>query len=147
MERNVSRAIALMASIIAIGLASSGCRDVRAPWIGTWTGERILENESTIPVEMRTTLKQVKLTIKPDETFELVQAGIPYSGRADLHDKKATIAVTTIFGKPVSDSGEGAVKQNLPIQLTMDSPQYVSLVDPGAFQGGTVRLSKIAESK
>lgn len=101
-----------------------------------------MPNEASMPEHVRATVTRVRLTIRPDETFEIEQSGIPSSGEASLHDQRATLYVKRIFDRPVSQSSEGTIKQNLPLELERKADGTVSFTDPGGFYREPVTLRR-----
>lgn len=48
------------------------------------------------------TMRQIQVTIKPDGTFELREAGVPSTGSVRFNGDQALLSVKTFFGKDIN---------------------------------------------
>lgn len=86
------------------GLALAGCGGSRSELLGAWAGEReglIRPEAKNDPIAQG--LKRVELTIKPDDSFELSDIGIPMAGTVRYDGSTARLKPKTRLGRPVNE--------------------------------------------
>lgn len=133
-----------MTAGLALGwvlIAGPGCARGYV-WTGTWEGRREVVAPETAPSEIQATIERIRVTIREDATFEVVEAGIPRTGNASLSPRRASLQVKEVFGKAVKDRGEGAVAMNQPLVLTLQPDGTAHFTDPGGFHPEPVVLTK-----
>ncbi|MCW5935928.1 MAG: hypothetical protein KIT11_01290 [Fimbriimonadaceae bacterium] len=89
-----------------VALGQYGCAD-RQNWSGEWVGRYELpKGHENDPVEA--SLAKVTLTIKPDGSFTLIEAGFDKTGRVLSSGKSATLVVERVMGRVPERMGSEA---------------------------------------
>lgn len=120
--------------MVLLGLA--GCADT-STWVGTWEGRRTSAPASADPV-IAETLALVRLTIKPDGTFDLLDGGFTASGEASLGRARSQLVVRKVLGSAATLPFD---RKNLNIALER-RPDGSILLSGSAFGVGPVRLQR-----
>jgi hypothetical protein len=118
MDRYVSGAMALILPImLALALGSQAGCAARPHWAGEWHGERALPLEEGMDPAIHATLVRVRLTLRPDGTFRLIEHGFWKDGDASFGVRAASLTVREFAGRPVAYLGADAQEVNQPIDL------------------------------
>lgn len=125
-----------------------GCQDSTPKWVGKYQGE----NKDLVSEELAKenpviagTLRQIKLELKSDRTFELIRAGMPTEGNYTISQDTATLTVTKILGRFIEGESETVKRQNAPISITRNQDGTIDLIDPADFGRKPISLTPIAE--
>lgn len=140
MVRKCSGAAALIGLIISVWVAAAGCSGNAFAWAGTWVGERKLSNEKEIPEHIAATIRRVEIKIGTDLKFQMIEAGMPYSGTVVLEGDEAKLKIERIMGKPAGESGSD--RQLPEISLKPRGNDQLVLNDPGSYHPGEVVLKR-----
>lgn len=109
---------------------------------GDWRGHRDIEVKPGEDAAMLRTISRIDLKIEPDGHFDMVDAGMPKSGRVRYGDGKAFLEVKTLMNRPIEEAGPGVQRQNREIELTPDGPDALLFHDPAGFDPGPIRLER-----
>lgn len=135
--------------IIAIAVCSApvvfGCSGSRAGWVGEWIGTDEALGVRDVDDDIARTLKQVRLTLREDGTFELTKAGIPYTGRVVYGKDRSFLKVDKIFDRRVESLGPATVQANQDMRLDKMSDGTLILTDPSAFEPKPISLRPVAK--
>jgi hypothetical protein len=131
-------------------LGSYGCQDPTPNWVGTYVGE----NKGLVSDELAKenpiiagTIRQVKLELKPDRTFELIRGGMPTEGNYSLSKNTGTLTITKILDRAIESQSETVRKQNSPITITRNSDGSIVLNDPNDFGREPITLKRKPDDK
>lgn len=130
---------------IAVALASLGCTGSRTSWVGTWTGENKELVKPGMSDDIANTLRRVTLELKPDGSFDLTQAGVPFSGTVTFGDDRCFLKVTKMFERRIESLGPNAAEANKEMRLEKQPDGTALLVDPTSFQGSPIKLTRQAQ--
>jgi len=130
---------------LAVGLASLGCTGTRSNWVGTWTGENPELVKPGMTDDIANTLRRVTLELRPDGTFDLVQAGVPFSGNVSYGDDRCFLKITTMFERRIDAMGPNAAEANKEIRVERQPDGSVLLVDPTSFHDSPIKLTRKAQ--
>jgi|GEM_PF-1918166 len=127
---------------------SAGCQDSTPKWVGKYQGE----NKDLVSEELAKenpviagTLRQIKLELKSDRTFELIRAGMPTEGNYSISQDTATLTVTKVLGRFIEGESETVKKQNAPISITRKEDGSIILIDPADFGRKPITLKPVTE--
>jgi hypothetical protein len=127
-------------AVLALGLAF-GCANHSAKWYGRWEGDLKRAAASAPDDPTKRTIDLLRLDIKPDGTFEVLESGFDKSGTHKLGSEQAFLTVKTILGRPVDEIGGGTKRENKDVVLTWLEDGTIEWRDPAGF-GGPVVLRK-----
>lgn len=135
--------ITAIGRIIAFGCLLTGLFGCGASfdWSGQWIGERDLLIQPGTPEDIATTVRRVRLTIKPDGTFELIESGAPRNGLFLASGRSGTLRTLTVFGKPVEQLNEPVPEA----ELALNGDGTATLTDPSSPDGKPVILRREAQ--
>ncbi len=97
-----------MALVATTSLVLTGCAD-RGDWVGEWVGRRDIVAPPGADPSVTVSLSTVRLTIKPDGTFQLIEESFDKGGNAILGGETGRLDITTTLGRPVQSLGDEAV--------------------------------------
>jgi hypothetical protein len=129
-------------AVLALGLsllAVFGCENQSQKWYGDWVGNLNRVDEVD---DVARSINHIKLTIKPDGTFQLLRSGIGDSGSHQLGEDKAFLKITHHLDRPIQQMGPGAEKMNKDLILRWQDDGSITFEDPGGFDVGPVRLTR-----
>jgi hypothetical protein len=140
--------MAAMAKSITVGLLAlgllSGCQSSSKKWYGTWVGELDRADPSMPDNDVKRTVNSIRIEIKPDGTFTMLESGFDKEGTHRLGSRQAFLTVTRMLGRPIEQLGAEAERLNQDLVLTWEPNGTVSFTDPRGFDGGTVVLRRRA---
>lgn len=99
---------------LSLALLSACARDTSA-WSGKWNGTLKRTSHDAPRDPLQEAIDAISINIKPDRTFDLVESGMPYSGRWSFSGDMLVLTVERVIGRPVSDSDE---ERSLSLALT-----------------------------
>lgn len=120
----------------------SGC-GTRPDWVGVWQGERPREREPGMDPAIHQTLTRVKLTLREDGTFELIEAGMPREGDAAFGATETTLQARRFMGRPIERMGSSAEAMNQPMKLRWVGDGTIEYRDPAGFDTSPVVLRRV----
>lgn len=82
-------------------------------------------------------MNKVKLSLRSDGTFVLIEAGLPRKGTFSTSGKSANLVVTEKLGRAVRGNERESI-----IELQMTSSGDLEMNDPGAFIKTPVKLRR-----
>lgn len=89
-----------LASLAILLANSTACGPGGSAFQGTWKGKRDRPTQPNESPYVAETLRKVELIVKGDH-FELLDYGIPLSGRIQVSGESATLRVDRAFDRPV----------------------------------------------
>lgn len=110
-------------TILILGTLGCGGPD-QAKWVGHWKGSAELPpgvDSATNPF-MANTLRLVKLEIRPDRTFVLVQQGVPLSGSVSIQRDSAQLLVERAMDRKLERHEPPSITSTRTIKLTWRKP-------------------------
>lgn len=116
-------------------MAASTCSGDTAKWVGRWEGDLQRADPSAPDDPTKRTINLLRVDIKPDGTFEMLESGIGKSGTHKLGSERAVLRVTKIMGQPVAEIGGGTERENRQITLTWRDDGTAVYSDPAGFDG------------
>lgn len=129
--------------LLAVGLLS-GCSNDAQKWYGRWEGD-LGRVSSDIPDDpKKRTINLVRIDIKADGTFEMLESGFDKSGTHKLGSEKAFLRVKTLLGRSVESLGPGTQAANQDLILTWQEDGTVLYKDPAGFDEAPVVLRRTA---
>lgn len=111
-------------------------------WIGHYEGNRNLPVPEGANRALVRTLGMVRLELKGDGTFVLIEAGNPKTGDYTTSGDTATLRVKTFMDRPIAALGSSAEAMNQPIQLRRRPDGAYEFVDPTGFDSAPIILRK-----
>lgn len=111
-------------------------------WEGTWRGQRPLPNVRDNPT-VAATLGRVEVTLHPNGTFDLFEAGLPKSGTFRVEGEEALLKVERFLDRPLSEQGSSAEAMNAEIRLRPLPDGALLYSDPRGFDPAPLRLEKL----
>ena len=139
----IARSITLALTVVGLAVfTAQGCSHAAEKWMGDWEGTANRTSPGTPDDEISHAINTIKLSIHPNRTFDLVDAGIAKSGDATLGGDTAFLKIKRILDRPVSSLGSGAVKMNQGIDLKMQSDGSILMTDPWGFDKGPIVLHR-----
>lgn len=111
-------------------------------WVGHYEGNRNLAVPEGANRALVRTLGMVKLELKGDGTFVLIEAGNPKTGDYTTAGDEATLRVKTFMDRPIAALGSSAEAMNQPIKLRRRGSESFELVDPTGLDGSPIVLRK-----
>ena len=94
---------------------------------------------------LKTTLARVEVTIHPNGTFDLFEAGVPKDGTVRFADGKAFLRVLRFMGRPIGEQGSSAVEMNEEIVLETVDSETIRYEDPRGFDAAPIVLNRLAQ--
>jgi hypothetical protein len=77
----------------------------RFNWQGTWVGERPLgEIPPGVEPAAARTLSRIQVTIRDNNRFELIEAGVPIEGSVRFRGRDAVLSPELVLGRPLRES-------------------------------------------
>jgi hypothetical protein len=125
--RSIIACAALSAALLT-GL--SGCASNRFGWTGTFEGNYALKAKPGEDQYTLNSISKVRVVIKENDTFDLLQGGMQYDGTIHFEDGKAKLKIEKMAGRPIEALGDVAVKMNEPLVLTPVDKDTVTFEDP-----------------
>jgi hypothetical protein len=95
-QRSISAGVSVVLLVAAI--TASGCGANRADFTGEWTGKKG-ENYDTPDETIAGTLDKVRLSIKANGEFMLIDGGVPKQGRVRFEANGANLEITRVLGR------------------------------------------------
>lgn len=123
--------------------ASEAANDIPtepAELYGVWEGEFDRVDPSMPNDGKRGTINYLRLTIRRDRTFRMLDAGMPKSGTYRIVNGKALLKTTRVMDRPIEQLGSGARKMNLEMTAELQDDGTLLFMDPGGFDEGYVTL-------
>lgn len=93
------------------------------------------------------TLTRVKLTLREDGTFELIEAGLPRAGEAAYGSSEATLQARKFMDRPIERMGSSAEAMNQPMKLRWVGDGTIEFQDPGGFDTSPVVLRRLSSGR
>ena len=125
-------------------LALCGCGGAHQ-WYGEWQGDLQLVGNRIPDDPVKATINRIRLTLKPDGSFEMVRSGIPETGDFRSGGDRAFLTIKTRFGQPVSLSGPGTQAMNRDLTLDWQKDDSLLFTDPAGFDTHPVLLDRKAQ--
>jgi hypothetical protein len=100
---------------------------------GKWEARRILDARPGADPEIVLQASRVILTIKPNGTFDLTDAGFSHSGTYSVEGDHAILTITTVLGQPMSRQAPDVQARNKPIRIMPLHDGTLRFYDPGGF--------------
>lgn len=107
---------------------------------GTYVGHRPIPRNDLASEGLKNTVSEVKLTIRDDDTFELVDAGLPKTGDVTYEGKLALLHVKKILGRAVEEEPSDVQARNQPIKLQILPKGKLEFDDPAGFDSKPLEL-------
>lgn len=112
-------------------------------WIGQYEGNRNLTvPEGANPALIRT-MGMVRLELKADGTFVLIEGGNPMTGDYITSGDEASLRVKTFMDRPIDAMGTAAEAMRRPITLRRKTDGSIEFSDPSAFEGAPITIRRI----
>lgn len=92
--------------MLAIMAGCLGCGQDTTPYVGSWTGEKSLDLAANTPPEIRASLSRLKLEVKRDGTFELVEESMPLAGTWHSGEGGILLEFKTLLGRSLEPHQE-----------------------------------------
>lgn len=121
----------------------AGC-GTRPNWVGEWQGERERERDPGMDPAIHQTLTRVKLTLRQDGTFTLIEAGLPRDGDATYGTTETTLQARKFMDRPIERMGSSAEAMNQPMKLRWVGDGTIEYRDPAGFDTSSVVLRRVA---
>jgi hypothetical protein len=93
---DITKIIAATAVLALVG----GCAPDRAEYYGEWVGNKGQKYRTTDET-ISGTLDRVRIQIKPNDDFMLIDGGVPMEGKVRWNSSGATLEIVKLLGKPV----------------------------------------------
>ena len=138
---------AIIAVAVALAIATSGCAGSNYRWADHWRGNRNLTAQPGFDPVIARTAGMIDLTMKPDGSFELFDAGAPKTGVFRTSGHRAYLTVKTFFGRPIAEQGPSAVKMNREIELSVQNSDTIAYRDPAGFENRSYDLKRWAPAR
>jgi len=116
-------------------------------WEGTWVGSRHLPNEAAIPDDYRGTLKKVQIVIKPDGTFTMEAAGVPYEGDFSADSEVLTLRFRMYINRPIDETDPQIAYLQNPATLAKRRDGTILFTAPAWPLSEPVEMRRIAPSE
>jgi len=110
---------------------------------GNWLGHRQVNAQPGANSALLNTVSEVKLSIKDNGTFTLVDAGIPKNGDFHQDGDKGSLVITSIMNEPISQQPADVQASNVSINLTPQKNGSILLFDPKGFDSAGITLSRV----
>jgi hypothetical protein len=96
-------ALAWCATSAIFAVCASGCADSpHFRFEGQWLGHRKIDTVADANPDVKVSLSQVKLLIKPNDRFDLYYGGMPVSGNISIDGMTATLTVTNTMDRKLN---------------------------------------------
>lgn len=130
-DRPARRAV-LWALAVLLAWVGAGCNG-SAQFQGRWVGERDIPVPEGGDRALAATIGRVRLEIKPNGRFDLVEAGMPKSGRVRYADGRAFLRIERIMHDPIEKLSPHVARENHEIVLTVQRDGTLLYDDPRGF--------------
>jgi hypothetical protein len=138
----VSASATLVASLAMFG---AGCSPTHTfPYSGSWLGHRKLTPLPGTDPHVVDEVSRLFLTLKPDGTFTMSDAGMSKEGSYEIEDGHAVLKVDMIADRPMSHQDEETQKRNVPIIVTPVAGK-LKFYDPDGFDREGLLLQRLAD--
>ncbi|HRF60185.1 MAG TPA: hypothetical protein PLH94_09765 [Fimbriimonadaceae bacterium] len=127
-----------MAWIMAFALGCGG-----RSWTGQYEGNRDLAVPQGANPALIRTMGMVRLDLRPDGTFTLIEGGNPMTGDYTTSGDEATLRVKTFMDRPIAAMGSAAEAMKRPVTLRRQADGSIELRNPSAFEGARVTIRRI----
>jgi hypothetical protein len=84
--------------LLVAAIVASGCSINRSDYTGEWSGKKG-EKYDTADETIAGTLDKVRLSIKDNGDFMLIDGGVPKQGRVRFDSNGATLEITRVLGR------------------------------------------------
>lgn len=98
----MARSITVRLLILSVGVFFVGCGAAGLP-AGTYVGKREYTAKQGEDIALLGTMARVKLTIRANGTFLLVDGGVPMEGHVRTSGDQTILGVETLIGRPLPD--------------------------------------------
>jgi hypothetical protein len=88
------------------------------------------------------TVSRIKLTIAPDSSFTLEDAGVPKTGTVEPLDGKFVLRLKTSLGRNVEKEPGYELSRSKPAELTRKSATKLEYFDPAGFDAKPITLER-----
>lgn len=118
--------------LIWFGVVLSACNG-SAQFQGSWRGDRDIPVPPGKDTALAATIGRVRLEIKPNGTFTLVEAGMPKFGRVRYADGNAYLRIERIMHDPIEKLSPSVARENHEIVLRLQRDGTLLYHDPRGF--------------
>lgn len=122
-HRSISAGVSVVLLVAVI--VASGCGVNRGDYTGEWTGKKG-EKYDTPDETIAGTLDKVRLSVKENGEFMLIDGGVPKQGRVRFEASGANLEITRVLGRSID--GLEPVRLQMKgkdLQLKMDGKEIV----------------------
>jgi hypothetical protein len=132
-----------LGGVLALTLLACSRSGPTFQWEGTWRGQRPIPNAGDNPT-VAATLGRVEVTLHPNGTFDLFEAGLPKSGSFRVHEGVALLKVDRFLDRPIADQGSAAEAMNEELRLAPLKDGALLYSDPRGFDREPIRLERLS---